>query len=215
MITGAAFVMLSPLPAITLDEVLRLPPEKAGERVLEGAEHGPVEAVVRLSRSGLQPPYTVDVELVEQAVEEPRGCSRRRWRTVFQHAPRTREREAVLSSRRARWEIARWCRAEQFAHLNPGISPNQGFAALNRFRQVQSGTARVRFTCIDRTQSGLCADDRTIRSQLASLTPWSVANRDGTIAIRLGTPGQVVTEVRFDPADPNHLLVERRIPPPA
>lgn len=215
MIIAPVFAMLSPLPAITLDEVLRLPPEKVGERVLEGAEHGSIEAVLRSPRSGLQPPYSVDLELVEQGTAEPGGCSRRRWRTMFQHAPGAREGGAVLSARQAGLEIALTCQAEQFVHINPGLTLEQGFAGLNRLRQIQSGTVRVRFTCVDRTQSRLCTDDRTILSQLASLTPWGVTRRDDAVALWLGTSGQVVTEVRFDPADPNHLLVERRISPPA
>lgn len=214
MFISPVLAMLSPLPAITLDEVLRLPAEEAGERVLEGAEHRPVEAVVRSPLAGLQPPYTVDLELVEQAVKEPRGCSRRRWRAMFSHAPGTREGGAVLSARQAGLEIALTCQAEQFAHVNPGLSLDQGFTALQRLHQVRSNMARVRFTCVDRTQSGLCANDRTIFTQLASLTPWGVTRRDDAVALWLGTPGQVVTEVRFDPADPNHVSIERRIPPP-
>lgn len=215
MIIAPVLAILSPLPAITLDEVLALPPYEAGEQVLRGVEHGRVQAVVRPPLRGLQPPNTIDLELVEQGVEQPRGCSRKRWRTMFQHGKGDNEGSAQLTSRYAGLEVARTCDAKQFTHLNSGLSPDQALGVLERLEQISAGRARVRFTCADPTESGLCADDRTTRSQLSALEAWAVTRRNGALILWLGTPGQVVTEVRFNPRAPDHVFVERRMPAPA
>lgn len=211
----ASILMLAPLPTVTLEQVLGLDPAEAGELVLRGEDHGAVVMVSRSSTGGLQPPYTVELDLVEQPVAEAQGCSRRRWRAAFRFPAGAPQAQATLARRWAGREIALDCGAREFAHLNPGTPPQQGFAALARLRQVQTGEGRVRFTCTDRTASRLCASDANIRRELAAFDPWAVTSREGVLLLWLGARGQAVTEVRIDPRDPDHLVVERRIPAPA
>jgi len=79
---------------------------------------------------------------------------------------------------------------------------------------IRSPRSKISFTCTDSTQSRLCGSDRSIRRDLAALSPWAVTQQGDAWAIWLGVPGQVVTEVRYTPSSPNRVIVDRRIPAP-
>lgn len=70
------------------------------------------------------------------------------------------------------------------------------------------------FVCIDGTGSGLCDDAGRIREELAALQPWAVTRKKGHLELWKGTPGQVVTALRFQSQEPEHIDIERRIPAP-
>lgn len=107
------------------------------------------------------------------------------------------------------------CPTGQYVHLNPGVDPKLVFGPLMQLEQVRLRQRKVRFSCSDSTPSHLCADDRTIHRELAAISPWALSREGGSMIFWLGTPGEVLTEVRFDTAAPERVTVSRRIPPPA
>lgn len=62
-----ALMLMQAFAHPTLAEVMQLQPVAAGDLVLSGQEHGPVEEVVVPPARGLQPPGLAELELVEQA----------------------------------------------------------------------------------------------------------------------------------------------------
>jgi hypothetical protein len=99
--------------------------------------------------------------------------------------------------------------------MNGGIEVAEALRSLARLEALGTASRMARFACTDSTPSRLCDDPRRIGRELARLPAWAVMRRGGDIVLWLGTPGQVVTEVRFDPAQPDQVAVSRQVPPPA
>ncbi|RXD05099.1 hypothetical protein EQZ23_08245 [Sphingomonas sp. UV9] len=213
-----------PAPGPTIAAVLRLSPADAGTLVLLGQDHRRIETVVSPPPQGLQPPGMSELELVEHATFETQGCVRKRWTAVFARSPERAGEAATLFSVRGGTEVTMAesgaCPDGQYVRVNPGIEPARAFDALAQLGHIQSGRGqsgrgKVRFSCSDSTSSRLCANAGTTQHRLAGLSPWAVSFIGETVVFWLGTPGQVVTEVRFDTGTPDRVFVDRRIPAPA
>ena len=211
----AAMLWVSMQGPLTLAEIERLPPAAAGERLLAGREHGPIEAVVRRPPHGMDPPETLELQLVERAVAQARGCSRRRWSITFSGPAWT---AASSSGPWGAAEVALLrdgaCPADRYVHVNPGMEPARALDALAHLDQIRSPRSRAVFACSDRTSSRLCGSRRTIRRELARLSPWAVTREGDDTLLWLGVRGETVTEVRYRAASPNRIIVTRRMPAP-
>jgi len=202
--------------APTLAQIDDLSPQAVGEVVLAGKDHGPIARIVVPERRGMNPPGMVERQLVEQTVVGPDGCSRRRWTATFFHGPGG-EGQAKLDTTWAKTEIAlpgpAGCPDDGYTMVQD-IEPAQAFAALRRLDDLRFRGAKARFTCSDETDSHLCADPEAMRPALAKLSPWAVLREGGQTVFWMGTPGGVVTQVRYDPAQPERVTVQRAVPAP-
>lgn len=203
------------LAQVTLGAIERLPPEQAGNLVLSGKTHGVVQSVVREPATGLDPPGSVRISLIEKAEAVPEGCQRLTWTAEFVQAPEAPVDEAALRSAFASREIAlaprKDCSSAAYARVDPRLESSTAFVALKALR---SGVAeRPQVKCSDETASDLCRDSATTWREVARLEPWSVSLQGGTTVVWLGVRGQVVTEVRV--IGPGRFEVARRVPAPA
>lgn len=200
-----------------LNEVLPLPAAEAGDVVLSSNNHGLIVSVHEVNTQ-MQPPDVVQLQFVEEAARSEVGCSRTRWTATFQAGNGRTLGEAVLKSTSGTTEIkltpANSCGQDDYVHLNPGLDKETGLAALMWLERVLAGSDDQRFVCADDTESGLCEDASKIRQELAALQPWAVTRQKGHLELWLGTPGQVVTALRFQPQEPELIDIERRIPAP-
>jgi len=210
-------VLLATQGPPTLSALANLSPQAAGEIVLADKDHEPVAKIVVPTGRDMDPPGTVERQLVERPVAGPQGCSRRRWIARFSHAPGVAEGEATLSSVSASTEVAlpgaAGCPDDGYVHLNPGLEATQALPALRYLDDIRLGDAPAKFTCSDETASGLCGDPKTLRQKLASLSPWALTRQNGQMVFWLGPPG-VVTEVRYSPDRLDQVTVSRRVPAP-
>jgi hypothetical protein len=211
-------VLLATQGPPTLSALENLSPRAAGEIVLAGKDHEPVAKIVVPTGRGMDPPGTVERQLVERPVAGPQGCSRRRWIARFSHGPGVAEGEAALSSVSASTEVAlpgaAGCPDDGYVHLNPSLEATQALPALRHLDDIRRGGAPAKFTCSDETASDLCADPGKTRQALAKLSPWAVTRQDGQTIFWLGEPGQAVTEVRYPLSRPDQVTVRRSIPAP-
>lgn len=209
-------LLQQPAPPM-LNEVLPLPAAEAGDLVLSGNNHGLIVSVHEVNTQ-MQPPDVVQLQFVEEAARSKGGCSRIRWTATFQAGNGRTLGEAVLKSISGTTEIkltpANSCGQNDYVHLNPGLDKKMGFAALMWLEGVLAGSDDQRFVCADNTGSGLCDDAGKIRQKLAALQPRAVTRTRGHFELWLGTPGQVVTALRFQPQESELIDIERRIPAP-
>jgi hypothetical protein len=209
-------LLQQPAPPILID-VLPLPAAEAGDVVLSGNNHGLIVSVHEVNTQ-MQPPDVVQLQFVEEATRSDMGCSRTRWTATFQAANGRTLGEAVLKTTSGTTEIkltpGNSCGQDDYVHLDPGLDKETGFAALMWLEWVLAGSDDQRFVCADDTGSGLCDDAGKIRQELAALQPWAVTRKKGHLELRLGTPGQVVTALRFQLQEPELIDIERRIPAP-
>lgn len=207
-------LLLQTEAALSFGDARRLPPAVAGKRLLKGVEHGPIEAFVA-PVGGMNAPGVIDADLVERPAATAQGCTRIRWTVRFRAAPNDALDHAIPDDRYHITEIARskasGCRTADYVHLNPGVAPSQGFAVLEQLDRLRSGQAKVTIECADQTHSGLCDREATIPAELARLKPWNISADPKGLLIWLGTPGQTVTEVRFDSRKPRHVSISRAI----
>lgn len=214
----SALMMLLQQPAPPmLNEVLPLPAAEAGDVVLSGNNHGLIVSVHEV-KDQMQPPDVVQLQFVEEAARSEVGCSRTRWTATFQAGNGRTLGEAVLKSTFGTTEIkltlGNSCGQENYVRLNPGLDKEAGFAALMWLEGFLAGSDDQRIVCADDTGSGLCDNARKIRQEIAALQPWAVTRKEGRVELWLGTPGQVVTVLRFQPQEPELIEIERRIPAP-
>lgn len=186
MIVTALF-LLSASVAPTLDQITTLAPGAAGEVILAGRDH---RAVVKLDLRPTAAPMpwpTKEVWLTEVPARERRGCVRYVWEAMFDRKPETETASAGLGQVTRNTEIAlptaQGCPADGYAHINPGISPSQGFSMLARLTAIR--TARTPdLSCVDETQSGLCSAPQRVRHALAG-TPVQLTLDGSTVRIYL------------------------------
>jgi hypothetical protein len=205
------------IQAIALSAFDALPPEAAGRAVLAARDHAPIVAVEPERTRTLQPPGVRERYLVERERRTPRGCVRNRWRAVFRTTPA--QADPTLADVRPTPEIALpgkggRCPADGYASLGVDLSPEAAFDALAMIEALRSGK-RAPSACRDATPSRLCADRDSIRDALSAIAPWHIRRDGGDMVVWMGTPGQAVTEIRYAPADPARVAIERRIPAPA
>jgi hypothetical protein len=193
-----------------------LPPAAAGELVLDGQDHGPIETVARRPANGMDPPGLTQLELVEAAVVDADGCVRKRWTASFIQPPAGEAKltDAVYSGTEISTALSGRCPDQSYVHLNPGVARAEAVAVLDRLERIASGRIKPDFTCKDTTGSVLCNDIVTFRRALRRLRPWAVTREDGAMLVWLGVPGEAVTEVRFEPGPGNRVAVSRSYPPP-
>ncbi len=213
----AAMLALALQAAPTVAEMESLTPEAAGRAVLAGKHHRPIARIVTPPFRGMNPPGMVERRLVEQAVASADGCSRRRWTATFFRGPDVDDSQAQLGTISENAEVAlpgpAGCPEDGYS-LIQNIEPAQAFAALRRLDDLRLRGARAAFRCSDKTGSRLCADPKALRPTLAKLSPWMVTREDGRVVFWMGTPGEVITEVRYNPARPERVAVERYTPAP-
>jgi len=209
--------LLAQATALSFLQLRTMSPADAGDAVLRDEPHGRIVAF-EAPTGGLNLPGVVDGEFVEQPAPRGPGCVRRRWTVTFHTTPGADIGTATPQDKRSAWEIAPSadgaCPSGRYAHLNPGVSVNQGWEALARLKAVTAEAGPGTFQCSDATSSGLCKDSPAIRAALRGLTPWAITQEAGATIIWLGVPGQVVTEVRWQAADPDQLRVTRKVPAP-
>jgi hypothetical protein len=98
--------------------------------------------------------------------------------------------------------------------VNPGLSSEEALGELRYLRDTVAGRAKVKFTCLDETASSLCRTLKGIRPQLARLSAWAVARREGRTEFWLGQPGQVATALSYAVDRRREVRIRRSIPPP-
>lgn len=208
-----------PFPPPTLETVLRLPPEQAGNLVLEGQQHRRITAIVVPPANGPTPPGVTDVELVEEARAERGGCMRQRWHVTFQAPTGEAAAAGTMRHARASTEIALpangQCAPSDYTTIATPLTPTEGFAALAMLVRFHAGGGSIVFKCTDVTGSKLCRTFRSIRAGLKAGTPWMAMRRQGDIVfwLRSGQRGHV-TEVRYNELAPDMVTVDRRYPAP-
>src|SRR4051812_19180015 len=142
----------------TPEEIERLPPTVAGDLVLAGLEHGPIESVVRQPAYPMAPPGLVILEFVERPVALEGGCSRRRWGLHFIARPdgSTVELSPPSDSSEVALLPSGTCSEARYVGSS-GVGPSEGLAALRHLDAIRLPESRVRFSCTDTTSSHLCA----------------------------------------------------------
>jgi hypothetical protein len=218
----ALAMALTAQTAPTLSSIRRLPPRAAGEVALAGQKHGSIETVVPANRTMLAPGH-VALEMVEQARSIGVGCARRRWIVGFFSSAQPAAGSAKMTSVYARDEVAlrrsSRCPRDRYVHVNPGIEPRAALAPLLYLDRIQSGRAKVRFSCVDRTRSGFCGTPELLRRTLAGLVPRVVTREKNVIEFLLyrseWREGDAVVKLRYSTDDPANISVERRMPAPA
>ncbi|MDZ7281894.1 hypothetical protein N4G62_07620 [Sphingomonas sanguinis] len=210
-------VLLQTGAALSFGDARRLPPTVAGERLLKGVQHGPIEAFVA-PVGGMNAPGVIDANLVERPIATTQGCTRIRWTVRFRADPDDALDHAIPDDRYPMTEIApskaSGCPTADYVHLNPGVTLSQGFDILEQLDRLRSGEAKFAIQCADQTHSGLCDSEATIPAKLSRLKPWNISADPNGFLIWLGTPGQTVNEVRFDSRQPDHAWVGRYYPAP-
>lgn len=214
-----SLLFAAPVPSgPTLAEIEALPPERAGERLLRGRDHEPVEIARRTRQLYIGIPGVTDYELIEAPQAVPEGCVRRRWTARFVAANDSSEASPLFSEARPTEEIAlpvaNECPAGGYAILNGGLDRTQAFALLRRLRQLATGQVEVNFDCRSEVESNLCSSPEAIRAGLQAERAWAVMRSSGSAEFWLGEPGQLVTVVRYRLDQPDQVSVGRRIPAP-
>jgi hypothetical protein len=210
--TTLSLMLASSAP--TLAEVNRLPPAAAGDLVLQGKDHAPIEEVTTPPPQPLTPPGWSELHLVERPVLIGRACSRTRWVATFARDFNAPESSSALRNTYGRPELGLAPSGQcsgTYVHLNLGIAPGKAVTALEQLEQIRTGQRKVHFACSDSTSSDLCRDDATIRRGLARLTPLVVSPHGKAVVFWLDS----MTSVGFLPEDLDEVVVTRAVPPPA
>lgn len=203
--------------ALTLAQVRQLAPAVAGDLILRDVPHDPVETF-EVPTGGMGPPGMIEAQLTERPTVTAAGCVRKRWTVRFTAVSGTDIELATVSGVYAQQEIALLadskCPSTHYVHLGRKLSLADGWKALTDLKKVSDPASRTKFTCTDATKSGLCRGPKTISHALAKLSPWAIVRKGDDLLIWLGERGQIVTEVRFSPANASRVMIDRRIPAP-
>ena len=214
---GAVLLLIQASVAPAFSELKPLPPDMAGDLVLQGQQHGRIESV-EVFKGGMRPSGEIEAQLVEQPTASGPQCVRTRWTATFLASSDTNLDTGRLDHVHGKTEIALAekgrCPAIGYAQLIGSVDQAQGFGALSVLQRVRSEAHGFRLLCSDRTSSGLCSSDLGTRRALTAVVPWAISREADDVLIWLGTPGQAVTEVRFNPAAPGRIKVKRSVPAP-
>jgi hypothetical protein len=202
---------------LSLSQVQELSPEAAGDAILSGQQHGPIETF-ETPTGGMPLPGMIDGKLVERPTIVGLACVRRVWTVKFRAKPgadiATAQSERTYSSQEVMLPTKGICPSGRYVHLNPGVDVDQGREALTKLYDVSALTSRTVFRCSDETSSGLCKGNKAVGAAIRGMKPWAITSRDGDILIWLGEAGNTVTEVRFKSGQLSQVFVQRRIPAP-
>lgn len=214
-----ALAMLSSGQApATLAEVLSLPPQPAGERILASEAHGEIVEVEVLPPRGMSPPGVVEVDMRESTNTLHAGCQRQSWRVTFRHGQGQPRDTAQPLSKYARQHVALKnggsCVGVRFAETGGTLSADQALAALIVLQEAAKTGRQLKAVCQDTTTSGLCRSDAGLQQELGRLSPWVVTNQKGATEIWLGVPGQTITVVTIDMENRGITKVSRDVPAP-
>lgn len=181
---------------------------------LAGKDHGPIEKLERPGNARSHLPGVETFDLVEAPKREGAGCVRQRWHVSV---PDGRRAGPQLADVHSSGEVALSegaCPVNGYAGINPGMSPLQAIAVLERLREPTVLSARVRLTCSQEFGDQQCNRDHSLAEVVGDLRPWLIGRQGQEFYVWLGTPGQLVTEIRYNTLDPQSLQVSRRIPAP-
>ncbi|WP_269789833.1 hypothetical protein [Stenotrophomonas sp. Iso1] len=181
---------------------------------LAGKDHGPIEKLERPGSGSSHFPGVETFDLVEAPRREGAGCVRQRWHVS---APDGRRAGPQSVDVHASYEVALSqgaCPVVGYVGINPGMSSLQAIAVLERLRQPTVLSTRVRLTCSQEFGDQQCNRDHSLAEILGDLRPWLVGRQGQVLYVWLGTPGQLVTEIRYNAQAPHSLQVSRRIPAP-
>ena len=198
----------------TLAAITRMNPADAGKLLLGERQHLPVVEVS--PPNPIYVPGMVKLNLFEQPAPEGSGCLRHRWTASFHFQPGADPASGKLTDVYDGTEVAlrasSECPKDGYVYLNPTVSLDDGFAVLRWFATVRAAESKTRLTCEDTTRSNFCANEQSVRRELAIYTPSTVSVDQGELIIWFR--GMAGTEVRYTPGAPNTLRVRRYIPPP-
>lgn len=202
---------------ISLSQVQALLPEAAGDAVLTGRQHGPIETF-ETPTGGMLPPGMIEGQLVERPIIAGSACVRRVWTVRFRAEPgadiATAKAETIYSTQEITLPAKGICPSGRYVHLNSGVDVDQGREALTKLYEISGRTSRTAFQCSDETSSGLCNGNKSIGAAIRGMKPWAITSSAGDILIWLGEAGNAVTEVRFRSSQPSQVFVKRSIPAP-
>lgn len=210
-------VALALLQAVspTLAQIDGLSPQDAGRLVVPQAS-APIVAIETPSINGL-PLERSEYELIEAPQRASGGCVRGRWRAKF--VGTGAEKDRVLDGLYQGQEVALAsssgaCPDTSYTRLNGGLDPAAAITVLKQVDVISTGKWRGKITCSSTYDPALCASEAATLAGLRAVKPWAVMQSDGEAKIWLGTPGEVVTEVRFRPDRMDEVAVARSVPPP-
>src|SRR5687768_8426848 len=138
------FAALSVLAAgaeatLTGRELQTMPPTDIAQVALAGRDHGPIVRVEK-ERDLHNPSGEHHYKVYEAAKAVPGGCRRRVWWVTFSAKRGDPDSPARLMTPTPTTQVALEqdgsCENASFAHLNPGLEEEQGFATLRRVRQL-------------------------------------------------------------------------------
>lgn len=217
-------VLVQAPSAPDLAAVDRLPLKRSVALVLNGHDHGRIEAVVRGEAGQPRQPGEAVREYVEAAVALPQGCRRRRWRAHFMmtrwdgSVPYWQERgDAVLRHVSPLTEVALAndgkCPTGQYLPIASDIDPETVLIALSQLGDVRAGRRTVELSCTDAEGTGLCVDQTATLRAIASLTVTFAGRRDHAVAFQLTGKSRYITDVIIDPSVPNRIVISQRLYP--
>lgn len=202
----------------SLAQVQQLPPLAAGNLVLQGKDHRPIESVIEPEVVGIDVPGRVKLDMYEGTIADDAGCVRMRWTASFFHGPGIAKSAAKFSDAYRSTEVALRgsgpCPGGRYVHLNWGVEPLQALIALRYLDDIRFRKAKARFSCSESTSTGICRNSRTIRRELAKESPWAVMSKAGVRTFWLGSIGQTVTMVSYHASSPKRITIKREIPAP-
>lgn len=202
---------------LSLSQLQELSPEAAGDAVLSGRQHGPIETF-ETPTGGMMPPGMIEGQFVERPTTAGSACVRRVWTVQFRAEPgadiATAKAESIYSTQEITLSAKGICPSGRYVHLNPGVDVDQGREALTNLHEISARTSRTVFLCSDETSSALCNGNKAIGAAIRVMKPWAITSSAGDILIWLGEAGNVVTEVRFKSGQPSQVFVKRSIPAP-
>lgn len=181
---------------------------------LADKDHGPIENLERPGNVRSHLPGMETFDLLEAPRREGAGCVRQRWHVSVPDGRRAGPQSVDVY---ASGEVALSqgaCPVVGYAGINPGVSFIQAIAVLERLREPAVLSTRVRLACSQEFGDQQCNRDHSLAEILSDLRPWRVGRQGQEFYVWLGTPGQLVTEIRYSTQGPLSFQVSRRIPAP-
>ena len=193
-------------------------PQEAGEILLTGRNHGPVESTEVVPVGGAVPPGWTELDLVERATMFPGGCLRRRWVMNGVRGPDQPDNATRLDVSYSVDEIALaaadGCPSGQFVRLENDLQPRDALAALKYLDRVRDGRATISLSCSDKTQSHLCRSRASVMQALRRGIVGYASREGRAIELTLTGGNEPFTTVRYSTLRPSRLRVERAYPAP-
>ncbi|WP_152982523.1 hypothetical protein [Stenotrophomonas humi] len=181
---------------------------------LADKDHGPIENLERPGSVRSHLPGVETFDLLEAPRREGAGCVRQRWHVSVPDGRRAGLQPVRVHSSGEVALSQGACPLVGYAGINPGMSSIQAIAVLERLREPIVLSTRVRLACAQEFGDQQCNRDHSLAEVVGDLRPWQVGRQGQEVYVWLGTPGQLVTEIRYNAQGPQSLQVSRRIPAP-